>query len=393
MDYRAPNDDGVLHFPVKLRPYALPRNLSLLPPRPWLARGLLMRRCITELIGASSIGKSSLMAGIGMHLAAGRDFGRFAVPVRCKFAFLTIEEDEDELDRRIGALAERLNFSHEDLRGHFDVIDIDRPATLAAVNRKGVLVATAKLQELELQLARKGIDVIGLDPFAELHEAEENNNGQMRAAAGFIRDMVHRIDAACLLSHHSRKGAMTPGDLDAGRGGSSLGGLVRLAFTLTQATSEMAQFLGIEDQPELWRNLVRLDQAKANHLARNAPTDWFRWQSVDLKNGEPGFSDHVGVLTPWQPPGIFEGVSVFRINQVLDRIVAGMPDGDLYSARRRSPERWAGLLLIAEFGFSDEQAKRGLAAWMESGLVYETDFIDTRGRNRNGIKVNNAKRP
>lgn len=376
-----------------VRQYYPPENLALIPRRPWLARGLLLRRCITELIGASAIGKSSLMAAIGMHLAAGRDFGRFAIAERCKFAFLTAEEDEDEFDRRMGALAELLNFARDDFRGYFHKIHIPPAPTLMAVNRKGLVEPTAKLQELELQLAHKGNDVVALDPLAELFEGDENNNGQMRAAVGLIRDMIHRINAAAMLSHHSGKAGTTPGDLNAGRGASSLGGLVRLAFTLTPATKEMAEFLGIGDKPELWRNLVRLDKAKANCLPSASATDWFRWQDMDLGNGPAGFSDHVGVLTPWRPPGPFEEVSVFRINQVLDRIAAGMPNGDLYSPHRRSTERWAGLLLVEEFSFSEEQAKRGLTAWLDSELIFETEFTDRKGRNRSGIKVNDSKRP
>lgn len=378
---------------VRVRQYYPPESLAAIPCRPWLARGLILRRCITEIIGASSIGKSSLMAAIGLHLAAGRDFGRFAIPQRCKFAFLTVEEDEQELDRRIGAIASRLNFTREDFKGHFEVIEITRPATLVTVTRKGVVEPTNKLMDLEIQLANKRIDVVALDPLAELHEAEENNNGQLRAAVGYIRDMLYRVQAGGFLSHHSRKGITAPGDLDASRGGSSLGGLVRLAFTLTPATLEMAQFLGVDDDPGLWHNLVRLDQAKANALAKGAPTDWFRWQSLDLKNGPPGFSDHVGVLTPWQPPGAFDGVSVFRINRLLDRIAAGMPNGDFYTAWRRSPERWAGQLLMEDFGFSEEQAQRGLRVWMDAGLLFEADFVDQKGRNRKGLKVNDAKRP
>ncbi|RVJ00932.1 AAA family ATPase [Sinorhizobium medicae] len=368
-----------------------------IPQRPWIARGLLLQKCITELIAATSVGKSNFGLALAMHLAAGRNFGRFFINDRIRVAILSVEEDADETDRRCTAMAERYGFDDDkDLSGYFFRIRCrsDDNYVLARADKKGVVRATSNLEELEKRLSSIGIDVLIIDPFVEVWEGDENDNGQIKQAAGLIRSLARNLEIGCLLMHHVRKGAVDPGDIDAGRGGSSLGGLVRLAFTLTGMTPEQAEFFGVKDE-DLRRSLVRLDNAKANYLPKNSETDWFRFESIEIGNGndENPEGDSAGVLVSWTPPGLFAGISNHKIGIALDRIAAGLEDGRLFTFHKQA-KRWAGLVLVEEFGWTEEMAQRGLKAWKESGLVYEHKYTDaTKGRLEKGLKVDDTKRP
>lgn len=242
---------------------------SQIPQRPWIARGLLLRKCVTELIAATAVGKSSFGLALAMHLAAGRNFGRFFINKRFRVAILSVEEDEDEVHRRCSAIAERYGFDYNnELSGYLWRVHCRQDKhVLARADRKGMVLATPDLKELEERLFRDGIDVVIIDPFVEVWEGNENDNGQIKQAAALLRGLARRIEIACLLMHHVRKGAVDPGDIDASRGGSSLGGLVRLAFTLTGMTAEQAKSLNITDE-DLRRSVVRLDNAKVSYLPK-----------------------------------------------------------------------------------------------------------------------------
>lgn len=370
---------------------------SQIPQRPWIARGLLLRKCVTELIAATAVGKSSFGLALAMHLAAGRNFGRFFINKRFRVAILSVEEDEDEVHRRCSAIAERYGFDYNnELSGYLWRVHCRQDKhVLARADRKGMVLATPDLKELEERLFRDGIDVVIIDPFVEVWEGNENDNGQIKQAAALLRGLARRIEIACLLMHHVRKGAVDPGDIDASRGGSSLGGLVRLAFTLTGMTAEQAKSLNITDE-DLRRSVVRLDNAKVSYLPKSSDTDWFRFESIEIGNGnqENPEGDSAGVLIPWKPPGLFAGISPHKITTALDRIAAGLEDGRLFSLHKQAKQRWAGQVLVEEFGWTEEAAGLGLKVWEESGLVYECEYTNTKkGQPEKGLRVDDSKRP
>ncbi|WP_052712421.1 AAA family ATPase [Sinorhizobium meliloti] len=371
---------------------------SKIPQRPWIAKGLLLSKCVTELIAATAVGKSSFGLAFAMHLAAGRNFGRFFINERYRVAIFSVEEDDDEVDRRCVAIAKRYGFDYDkDLSGHFFRVRFrsDDNYVLARADKKGVVRATANFKELEKHISAKGINVAIIDPFVEVWEGDENDNGQIKQAAGLIRGLARNLEIGCLLMHHVKKGAVDPGDIDAGRGGSSLGGLVRLAFTLTGMTAEQAKSLNITDE-DLRRSVVRLDNAKVSYLPKSSETDWFRFESIEIGNGnqENPEGDSAGVLVPWKPPGLFADISPHKIATALDRIAAGLEDGRLFSLHKQAKQRWAGQVLVEEFGWTEEAAGLGLKVWEESGLVHECEYTNTKkGQPEKGLKVDDSKRP
>jgi RecA-family ATPase len=76
--------------------------------------------------------------------------------------------------------------------------------------------------------------VLVVDPLAELHACEENDNNALRAVIAAFRELAVKYSIAVLVLHHTRKGSgASPGDPDAARGASAIIGAVRIALTLT----------------------------------------------------------------------------------------------------------------------------------------------------------------
>lgn len=384
---------NVVKFPVQLRRYRF-RDEITIPRRPWLMRNLLLRRYLTILIAAGGTGKSIFTLIALLHLAAGRDFG----PFKCiggpkRVAILSVEEDQDELDRRLHAIRKVYDFSNDDAANLF-LIGVDSPL-LATADRRGNIMPTPMVQKLENELSRLVIEAVGIDPLIETWQGNENDNSQMRAAVAIIRNICRNIDAAGLLNHHVGKGLVTPGDVNAGRGASSLGGLVRIAYTMTNMTKDEAAALSVPNP----KGIVRVDGAKANYLPPPENAEWYQFKSVELDNGESISGetiagDYVGVLKPWVLPGIFDGLSYQKIDAILDAITAGTPDHERWTLAPQSKDRFVGKI-IAEVGeISEERASRIAATWKKSGLLYEDEYLSgAQRRKRKGAFVDVSKRP
>ncbi len=387
-----PEDPGA----VLVEPYQL-REERAIPRRPWIVRDFLLRGHLTALYAAGGVGKSVFALIIGMHVAAGRkEFGKVAIQRRAKVAVLSVEEDDDELDRRLAGIALTYGIVQPEIDEWFYRIRIKAPALLAWIKdpRKSHLEATAKFTELLKQLKALGIEVVILDPIIELWEGEENNNMHIRAFASQLRDdLARELNMAVLITHHVRKGTVTPGDVDAGRGGGALSNTTRIGHTMTAMTAEMAAMLGVDEH----RDKIRVDRGKGSYSANATYAYWFIWHTVTLDNAEgdePG--DQVGVLKPWSPPGLFSGIDSVQINELLDVIAAGIgppEERERYTMSTRAVERCIIPLAADILGVDPPKAKEILKLWLKTKLLTEIDYISPAQRKtRKGLFVTESKR-
>jgi hypothetical protein len=107
---------------------------------------------------------------------------------------------------------------------------------------------------------------LGVDPFAESHELEENSNPYMIRAAAEWRRVARFGNCAVLLAHHVRKG--TVDSIEAARGAKALTDSARIGLLLSY---------------------VRLDDAKANLAPRAGAATWYHLNHVKLDNGTPEY--------------------------------------------------------------------------------------------------------
>ena len=155
--------------------------------------------------------------------------------------------------------------------------------------------------ELIIEAIRdQNIGFLLVDPLAEMHSVNENDNAAMRVVGSEFRRIAQETNCAVCLVHHSRKlpaGSAEghQGSLDSGRGASVIGGMVRYALTIYSMTEQEAVKFAIDeaDRPAY----IRVDDAKANLGMLSGSPTWFKKVGVELPNADglkPG--DTVGVL-------------------------------------------------------------------------------------------------
>jgi hypothetical protein len=268
-----------------------------IPPRPWIARGYLLRGAVSVISGASSVSKSTLAVGYTVALALHQVFNRFAPLGAGRVMLYNVEDDANEQRRRFSAVLRQFGASPSDLAGKVMRVGpnsvgtlIDRDPDTRELFLTGAMVA---MQEL---IAEFKPDVLILDPLVELHSAEENDNTALRGIMAQFRTLAVRHKMAVAIVHHARKGASqsTPGDTDTLRGASSIVGAARIVVTVAAMTEDEAKTFGLG--PDQRRSFFRVDSGKSNY-SRLHEAEWFERVEYELDNG-----DLVAAPVAWQPP-------------------------------------------------------------------------------------------
>jgi len=285
-----------------LAPRGLPFNLDAasLPPRRWVVDGLLARRFVTEVVAPSGAGKTQFLMQLGTAIAAGRnDVLGIDIVERTGVWYWNQEDDTDELSRRLYAGMKQRKVDRNELGDRFHINSgVDRPLTLAKRTGTGI-ARTEEVASIIGLLKAHGAGVLIVDPLIEFHEANENDNVEMRAAAAVLRYIAVQADCAVLFAHHTKKPDSASsdgfaGNADSGRGASSVQGVTRIVASLyAMSAKEAAHYPEVGEAHR--HEYVRLDGAKSNlSLAGGgAQPSWFRRVSVTIENGEK-----VGALEP-----------------------------------------------------------------------------------------------
>lgn len=380
-------------------PATLP-DPATIPPREWLFGTRLIRRFVSVLAAPGGVGKSALALGIAVSLASGRPILGERVHHSVPVWVLNLEDPLEELNRRVAALMRLHALPDETVAGRLYLNSgRARRLTMASFDEGAGAIAHPDRDALIAAALAAGIGALVVDPFVKSHRLDENSNAQIDAAATAWAEVAEATGAAVLLVHHVRKASAAGaglGDVDTARGAKALTDAARAAFLLSVMTPEEAQNLSVPER-ERWRH-VRLDDAKANLAPRAEAARWFRLESISLGNSTPDYpnGDTVAAVAPWKPPSPFRGLSAADCNRALDLIAAGPGSGAAYAAwrRGRAGERWAGRVLVREFGLDDAQAARVIAAWMRSGVLEEAAYHDGQQRKtRLGVRVIDARRP
>ncbi len=318
-----------------------------IPKRRWLARGYLLRGSVTLLAGAGGASKSSLLVSMSCALALGERFGAFQPEAPCRVLTFNAEDDSHEQNRRFSAALRGFGRTPADIAGKILRAGSSGVGTLLSRDPDSrELTFTQVMEKLQVLVEEFRPDALFLDPFAELHDVDENSNTDVRAVAATFRAFAAKHDLAICLVHHSRKGAATPGDADSARGASSLLGAVRVALTLQGMTEDEAQSFGLA--PEKRRHFCRLDGAKSNYASLTG-CEWFQRLPCILENGETA-----AALEPWSPP--VDAITQQTLEAVEAAIAQGTPAGP-YSPKLSSDARSIKSLLTRN-GIATKQGQR-----------------------------------
>ena len=366
------------------------------PPRGWLLGNSFCRKFISSLIADGGVGKTALRIAQALALATGRALTGEHVFQRSRMLLVSLEDDAEELKRRV--LAARLHFNIEasELDGWlFLACPGAAGGKLKSMNAKGQIVDGQLKANLEAAVKAHSIDLVSLDPFVKSHGVAENDNNALDEVAQLLSDLAAERDIAIDVPHHVSKGAPEPGNAQRGRGASALVDAGRLCYTLTPMSEEEAKSFGIPDEER--RQYVRLDKAKVNLVRAGGPARWFRLFGVSLHNATDLYpqGDEVQAIEPWKPKSPWADRDEKSLNSILNRISAGLGDGNFYTARPNAGRR-AVVPLVRRLTVSktEEQARQIVRAWLKNGVLVEFEYHNPETRKpAMGLRVEFSKRP
>ncbi len=276
-------------------------DATLIKPREWVVGNMAVRGRVSVLIGPGGVAKSTWANQCGIALATGRDdVCGFPIPGKQRTWIWNQEDDEEEIDRRMIAALQHFGMTSDDLIDGgrpmlFRNSGVEKPLIVAKEIDGTIIVNREVLAKMHSSILEHDIRLMIIDPLVEIHRLNELDNGDMAVVFGQLRDIAQRTYCAVLVLAHSRKppngdSESHLGQLDALRGASAQGNVIRKAETLfTPSVKDGKRFLFPEDR----LNYARMDDAKNNIGRKRIDPIWFHRIGVRIANGED-----VGVLQP-----------------------------------------------------------------------------------------------
>jgi hypothetical protein len=359
-------------------------------PRGWLLGNTFCRGFISGLLAEGASGKTALRVAQALALATEHAITGEHVFQRCRVLIVSLEDDIDELRRRVRAARLYHDIPAEDLKGW---LYLWAPAGLkVAEHGEGRSVVAGELERrLRAEIADRKIDLVIIDPLVKAHSCEENDNGAIDGVAIILARMAADLDCAVDTPHHAPKAsASEPGDANRARGGSAYRDAARLLYTSTPMSDTEREQFGLSEAER--RFLIRIDSAKVNIAPPSIEARWFRIVSVPLGNGTDLYphGDEVPTVEPWMPPDLWRDIPTFTANQILDQIERGPSEGRRYSgARQATDDRAAWSVVKAKLPeFSEGQCKIVSATWLKNGILAKGDYQDpVLRKSRSGLTV------
>ena len=181
------------------------------PPREWLVRDLIPGKTVTMLSGDGGTGKSMVALQLACAVATeARWLGRGVAHGRV--LFISAEDDEDELHRRLDSIVQAEGGSFEALEDLTLRSLAGEDALLAMTDPGGrVLTPSALYAEIERFIEQDRPALVVLDTLADLFPGNENDRTQVRQFIGLLRGLAIRHDCAVVLLAHPSLSGMNSG--------------------------------------------------------------------------------------------------------------------------------------------------------------------------------------
>jgi hypothetical protein len=346
-----------------------------LPRRNWIAPGYALRGAVTVITGPPSAMKSSLMLAWASAIALDAAHGEFRPAQTGAVVVYNVEDDQTEQRRRLSAVLRQFDACPADIQGKVIRTGPSGIGTLVVRQADtGFISATPAMHRLrELLRERKAVMLIA-DPLAELHTAEENDNTGLRAVIAEFRSLAIELDLSVVLIHHTRKGALAPGDPDNARGASAIIGAARVVLTLCTMSEDDAKGFGLATDRKTRSAYTRLDEAKQNYAAIGDAI-WYERVLYRLDNEE-----HVPAAVPWAPPDLWKSIPAVEANAILDMIDRGVDGGSrryTNGSGRNVDDRAAWKVVVEHIqSLTPAQARQVVATWLKKGVLGNQTYRD-----------------
>jgi hypothetical protein len=367
------------------------------PPRGWLFGNIFCRKFLSSLLGDGGVGKTALRYAQYLSLAANRSLTGEHLFQRARVLIISLEDDIEELQRRILAVRIHHQVDRDELKGWlFYTAPSAVAGKLMTVDRTGRAMRGRLAASIEAEIIKHGIDLVAIDPFVKSHSVPENENSVIDEVAQVLTDLAAKHNIAIDCPHHISKGPAEPGNANRGRGASAMVNAGRLVFTLTTMSGEEANAFGVAEADR--RQYVRVDSGKVNITKAAGEAKWFHIIGVGLGNATDLYpnGDEVQTVEPWKPPEVWSDLSIDLLNQALTQIDAGLPDGNRYSDASRTRDERAAWRVITALApaKAEAQAREIIKTWVRNGVLVRREYKDPKQRkDAIGLYLDQTKRP
>ena len=366
-----------------------------IPPRAWLLGNTYCRQFVSSLIATGGGGKTATRMAQAISCATGRELTGEKVFQRCRVLYVSLEDDVDELRRRVLAARIHHNIRADELEGYLFLAAPGQKAgklvtsePAASGRRKpqdGRVRAGAMLDEVRRTIKARNIDLLLFDPLVKMHDVEENDNTAMDFVISTLTDLAIENNIAVDVLHHTSKGAADPGNADRGRGASAVNNGARLVYTLSPMSTDEARTFNIAENER--RSFVRIDSGKVNIAPPLRDAKWFQIVGVDLRNRTALYpsGDNVQTVMTWTPPDTWEGATDDIKQRILEEIDAGVPEvsapkqkpGSRYSRHHNAAWRMAWPVVQRHIPDKSEQhCKDMINDWVKIRVLIEQEYSD-----------------
>lgn len=347
---------------------------------------MLVRKFLSATVAPGGVGKTALTIVETLTMTSAKALLGVVVPKPLRVWHWNLEDPQEETVRRIQAAALHYRLEPEEIGDRLFVDSgRDQRLVIATATRNGAVIVRPVVDGLIAEIVRRKVDVIVIDPFVSCHEASENDNGAMDMVAKEWARVADAGNCAVHLIHHTRKlgSNETEVTVESSRGAKALTDACRSVRAINRMSDKEAQDSGVEN-PRLY---FRAFNDKSNLAPPADRSDWFKIESVQLGNGPDGDGDSVGVVTRWEWPSAFGGLTTDDLFRVQKAIAGG--------AWRQSvsAKDWAGIVVadVLDLDLTDAAAKAKvkslLRTWIENKALRVVQRPDESRHERPFVEV------
>jgi hypothetical protein len=356
---------------------------ATIPKREYLYGTELQRKHVSALVAPGAAGKTTYKVARGLAMVTGKNLlGREIYGGPKRVWLWNHEDDREEQTRSIQAACHHYGLTAADLGDRLFLDSAMDGATmkLATVTALGQMTIDAELKrELTATLIDHKIDYLDLDPFVSIHSIEENDNMAVDAVVKALASIANAANCAICVAHHVAKGRSETVDSNSARGAVALTAACRSVLAMNRMSKEEAEGWNIPGEER--RRYFKVYDDKNNRAPPADDSDWFYLESVHLENG-----DNIGVVTPWNPPDVFDGVTTAHLAGVQTLVAKHSSEDGAVRASEQSKARWVGKLVAKVLDLNaDDKAdrrriKKILRAWYSSGALVEVNRYDPKSK-------------
>ncbi len=362
-----------------------------IPPRDWIYGMHYIRKFLTATIAVGGAGKSANAILEAVSMAIGRDLLNGGQTIKKRRVWYFNSEDPiEELKRRVLAVMIEYGVQPQEI-GNRLFLNSGRDFHLVVAQklREGVRINVPLVDDLTAEIQAQEIDVLIIDPLVHTHEVDENSNGDVARVCEVWRHVAEDGNCSVELIHHTRKLNGAEADADSGRGGSAITGAVRHQRVINRVSADIAARHNIPEDERGGVFYFGVGE-KSNLVPNHDKAVFRRLVSTSLGNGTPLYpdGDSIGVVTVYEPPGMFDGITVQHLAIVQQHLRSASE-----TRRKGSPQArdWVGNL-IAEVCDMDPAADKKriqhlLKTWIEGGALKYGTVKNPNGNTARTVEV------